>query len=170
MRGFTDRPALRLVQSAAVAEPVEYTWFCGHCAAPAPGDQPPAPMARVCRSCGLGVMLETRQDIAPNHRDAFLVIDNSLLVQAMSWRAETLLGVTEDSAVNRPVAQLLMPADAEAGRPARFAAAWWSRLRLRKFNKFLGARAGKSSTPAADFIAGRWIVIMAKTSRLVREG
>jgi PAS domain-containing protein len=68
-------------------------------------------------------MLETRRDIAPSHRDAFLVIDSSLLVQAMSWRAETLLGVTEDSAVNRPVAQLLMAADAEAGRPARFAAA-----------------------------------------------
>jgi len=31
--------------------------------------------------------------------------------------------VTEDSAVNRPVMQLLVPADAEAGRPARFAAA-----------------------------------------------
>jgi PAS domain-containing protein len=68
-------------------------------------------------------MLETRRDIAPNHRDAFLVIDSSLLVQAMSWRAETLLGVTEDSAVNHPVMELLVPADAEAGRPARFAAA-----------------------------------------------
>jgi PAS domain-containing protein len=123
MRGISDsRPALRLVQPAT-EEPVEFTWFCGHCAAPARGDQPPAPMARVCRSCGLGVMLETRRDIAPSHRDAFLVIDSSLLVQAMSWRAETLLGVTEDSAVNRPVSQLLMPADAEAGRPARFAAA-----------------------------------------------
>ena len=68
-------------------------------------------------------MLETRADIAPSHRDAFLVIDSSLLVQAMSWRAETLLGVTEESAVNHPVIQLLVPADAEAGRPARFAAA-----------------------------------------------
>src|SRR5437588_6451560 len=123
MRGTTDRPALRLVQSAGVAEPVEFAWFCGHCAAPSRGEQPPAPMARVCRSCGLGVMLETRRDAAPSHRDAFLVIDSSLLVQAMSWRAETLLGVTEDSAVNRPVVQLLVPADAEAGRPARFAAA-----------------------------------------------
>ena len=72
-------------------------------------------MARVCRSCGLGVMLETRRDIVPTHRDAFLVIDSSLLVQAMSWRAETLLSVTEASAVNRPVVQLLVPADAEAG-------------------------------------------------------
>src|ERR1700751_4758110 len=123
MRGSSDlRPALRLVQPAD-AEPVEFTWFCGHCAAPARGDQPPAPMARVCRSCGLGVMLETRRDIAPSHRDAFLVIDSSLLVQAMSWRAETVLGVTEDSPVTRPLPQPLMPAAAEAGRRARFAAA-----------------------------------------------
>jgi PAS domain-containing protein len=68
-------------------------------------------------------MLETRQDIVPTHRDAFLVIDSSLLVQAMSWRAETLLGMSEDGAVNHPVMQLLVPADAEAGRPGRFAAA-----------------------------------------------
>jgi len=124
MRGTTDlHPALKLVESAASAEPIEFAWFCGHCAAPSRADQPPAPTARVCRSCGFGIMLETRADIAPSHRDAFLVIDSSLLVQAMSWRAETLLGVTEDSAINRPVMQLLVPADAEAGRPARFAGA-----------------------------------------------
>jgi PAS domain-containing protein len=123
MRETTDlRPALKLVESAD-AEPVGFTWFCGHCAAPAGKNQPPAPIARVCRSCGLGVMLETRRDIVPSNRDAFLVIDSSLLVQAMSSRAETLLGVTEDTAVNRPVVELLVPADAEAGRPARFAEA-----------------------------------------------
>src|SRR6201993_2218179 len=119
MRGTTDsRPALRLVEPA-VGQPVEFTWFCGHCAAPSRGDQPPAPTARVCRSCGLGVMLETRRDIVPTHRDAFLVIDSSLLVQAMSWRAETLLGVSEDSAVNHPVVQLLLAAAPGAGRPPR---------------------------------------------------
>ena len=124
MRGTTDlRPALKLVESAAAAEPIEFAWFCGHCAAPSRDDDPPAPMARVCRSCGLGIMLEARADNAPSHRDAFLVIDSSLLVQAMSWRAETMLGVSEDSAINRPVMQLLVPADAEAGGPARFAAA-----------------------------------------------
>jgi PAS domain-containing protein len=123
MRGTSDlRPALRLVRSAD-ADPIEFTWFCGHCAAPSRGVEPPSPVARVCRSCGLGVMLEARTDIVPSARDAFLVIDSSLLVQAMSRRAETLLGVTEDGAVNRPVVQLLVPADAEAGRSARFAAA-----------------------------------------------
>jgi hypothetical protein len=43
-----------------------------------------------------------------------VVIDSALLVQAMSCRAETLLGVTEELAVNRPVSALLVPADAEA--------------------------------------------------------
>lgn len=122
MRGNDLRPVLRLVEAPGAA-PVEFTWFCGHCAAPAGGAQPPSPTARVCRSCGLGVMLETRRDIVPSHRDAFLVIDNSLLVQAMSRRAETLLGVTEDDAVNGPVIQLLVPADAEAGAASGFAAA-----------------------------------------------
>ena len=145
MRGTTDlRPALRLVEPA-VGEPVEFTWFCGHCAAPSREAQPPAPMARVCRSCGLGVMLETRADIVPSHRDAFLVIDSSLLVQAMSWRAETLLGVTEDSAVNRPVVQLLVPADAEAGRPARFAGRPGRGRRRRR-------RAGQRVRPALEHL------------------
>lgn len=100
MRGTSElRPALRLVRSAD-ADPIEFTWFCGHCAAPSRGEQPPSPMARVCRSCGLGVMLEARTDTVPSPRDAFLVIDSSLLVQAMSRRAEALLGVTEDGAVN----------------------------------------------------------------------
>ena len=40
-----------------------------------------------------------------------------LLVQAMSRRAELLLGLTEDRAINRPVAELLVPADAEARAP-----------------------------------------------------
>lgn len=139
MRGITDlRPALRLVQPAD-AEPVEFAWFCGHCAAPSSGGRPPAPSARVCRSCGLGVMLETRRDSAPSHHDPFLVIDSSLLVQGMSWRAETLLGVTEDSAVNRPVIQLLVPADAEAGGPGRFAQA-------------LAAAAAGADEPASAFV------------------
>jgi PAS domain-containing protein len=77
----------------------------------------------VCGSCGLGLLLETRQDTVPSERDAFLVIDGSLLVQALARRAQTLLGVSEEDAVNRPVIELLTPADAEASGPSRFAAA-----------------------------------------------
>jgi PAS domain-containing protein len=116
-----SRPALRLVQGVQ-SQAIDWAWFCGHCAAPAPRGQAPAPTARVCRSCGLGLLLESRQDVVPTDRDAFLVIDTALLIQAMSRRAQTLLAVSEEEAINRPVAELLVPADAEAGRTG-FAAA-----------------------------------------------
>jgi hypothetical protein len=58
----------------------------------------------------------------PTERDAFLVIDNALLVQAMSRRAQGLLAVSEEEAVNRPLSELLVSADAE-GAGNRLAAA-----------------------------------------------
>lgn len=116
-----SRPALRLVEGAG-SQPIEWAWFCGHCAAPAPSGEAPAPTARVCRSCGLGLLLETRRDVVPSDRDAFLVIDTALLIQAVSRRAQTLLALSEEEAVNRPVAELLVPADAEAQGQASFAA------------------------------------------------
>jgi hypothetical protein len=51
------------------------------------------------------------------------VVDGSLLVQAMSRRAEVLLGMAEDLAVRRPISELLVPADAEAAGQSRFAGA-----------------------------------------------
>jgi PAS domain-containing protein len=114
-----SRPALRLVEGGSQA--IEWAWFCGHCASPVPNA--PAPTARVCRSCGLGLLLETRRDVVPSDRDAFLVIDSALLIQAMSRHAQSLLAVSEEEAVNRPVAELLVPADAEAQAQAGFAAA-----------------------------------------------
>jgi hypothetical protein len=116
-----NRPALRLVPGA-LDVPDEWGWFCGHCAAPSPGGEPPAPVARVCRSCGLGLLLEARVDVLPTAQDAFIVVDARLLVQAMSRRAEQLLTMDEDRAVHQPVSELLVPADAEAGKSG-FAAA-----------------------------------------------
>ena len=119
-----SRPALKLVHGVGASPAdIEWSWFCGHCAARAPGGGAPAPGARVCLSCGLGLLLETRKDAAPSHRDAFLVIDSGLLIQAMSRNAQRLLGMTEEAAINRPVAQLLVPADAEAGTASGFAGA-----------------------------------------------
>ena len=110
----SSRPALRLVHGADVAPAeVQWAWFCGHCAAPSPNTSAPAPTARVCTSCGLGLLLETRADTAPSPREAFLVVDTSLLVQAMSRRAQSLLELTEAEAVDRPVSELLVAADAE---------------------------------------------------------
>jgi PAS domain-containing protein len=121
---MSERPALRLVHGALEEQaPVEWAWFCGHCAAPSPGVEPPPPSARVCPSCGLGLLLETRADVLPGKRDAFLVVDSALLIQGVSREAEQLLAVSEDLAINRPVAELVVPADAEARGPASFAGA-----------------------------------------------
>jgi hypothetical protein len=109
------RPALRLVHGALEEPAVEWGWFCGHCAAAVPADEVPAPNARVCRSCGLGLMLETRVDWMPEPRDAFLVVDSSFRVQGLSEQAEKLLRVREDLAVNQPLSELFVSADAEAG-------------------------------------------------------
>lgn len=116
------RRELKLVHQAE-EPPLDWSWFCGHCAASSPGGEPPAPTARVCSACGLGLLLESRADVAPSSLDAFLVVDSALTVQAMSIRAEALLGLAEELAVNRPVAELLVPADTDSQRHVGFAAA-----------------------------------------------
>jgi PAS domain-containing protein len=117
-----QRPALKLVEGG-LDSTASWLWFCGHCAAPSPTGAPPAPTARVCTSCGLGLLLEAREDAVPSGKDAFLVVDGSLSVQAMSREAQSLLGVTEEAAIDRPVAELLVPADTESQGRAGFAAA-----------------------------------------------
>jgi len=112
MQTSTESRALTLVHSAPEL-PWEPAWFCGNCAAPAPNEKAPVPNARVCQECGLGLLLETRTDVRPSPRDAFLVVDATLTVQAVSLRAESLLDVSEEQALNRPVGELLVPADTE---------------------------------------------------------
>src|ERR1700748_2476664 len=116
-----QRPALKLVERGLDSTAV-WLWFCGHCAAPSPNGAP-APTARVCTSCGLGLLLEAREDAVPSNKDAFLLVDSTLAVQAMSREAQSLLGVTEEAAIDRPVAELLVPADTEAQGRTGFAAA-----------------------------------------------
>jgi PAS domain-containing protein len=107
-------PGLRLVAgTSAQRDPVAWDWFCGHCAAPSPSGTAPAPTARVCPACGLGLLLETLREVVPSSREAFVVIDGALRVHAVSRRAEKLLGVREDSAFNRPLSELLVAADAD---------------------------------------------------------
>ena len=62
-------------------------------------------------------MLAAHPDTAPSPQDAFLVVDERLQVCAVSAAAEELLGVEEPFVVNRPLADLLVPADAEALGP-----------------------------------------------------
>ena len=115
------RSALRVIEGG-LDPTIEWRWFCGHCAAPSPSGGPPTPISRVCGACGLGILLETRADAVPAGDEAFLVVDARLSIQALSREGETLLGVAEEDAIDRPVSELLIPADAEAPRTG-FAAA-----------------------------------------------
>jgi hypothetical protein len=94
---------------------IECSRFCGHCGA-ASAIETPAPVARVCGACGLGVLLDARSDVVPGVDEAFLVVDSSLSVQAISRRAELALGVREQRAVNRHLTELLIPAGVEDQR------------------------------------------------------
>jgi hypothetical protein len=83
----------------------------------------------VCGDCGLGLILEAREDVAPHAGDAFLVLDRALAVCGVSQGAERLLATSEPDAVNRHVTALLMPADAEekGGDSLSAAVAWAAR-------------------------------------------
>ena len=87
--------------------------FCGHCGErPDPVAAPPA--SRVCGHCGLGLVLQAGADLAPRRDEPFLIVDTSLSVCAMSAEAETLFGIEETDAVNKHIADFLVPADANA--------------------------------------------------------
>jgi PAS domain-containing protein len=87
--------------------------FCGHCGMP-PAPAVAQPTSRVCGHCGLGLVLQASADVVPGADEPFLVIDSTLSVCAVSARAEELLGTDETQAVNRHVADFLVPADANA--------------------------------------------------------
>jgi len=100
---------LRLVGAPVEARPSRL--FCGHCGEePGPGRRP-AGDSRVCEHCGLGLLLEASPEAAPHPRDPFLVADAGQTVCAVSRHAEELLGVSEPDAVNRPLSDLVVPAD-----------------------------------------------------------
>ena len=115
--------ALRLIYSAPEEAAWEGAWFCGRCATPAPPGRPPDPEARVCQACGLGILLETRADAVPQARDAFLIVDAALHVQALSSGAERMLAVSEEQSIHRPVGELLVPAAVDARGEDEFASA-----------------------------------------------
>lgn len=87
--------------------------FCGHCGRP-PEDARTNPVSRVCQRCGMGLLLQAPAEIAPSAPDPFVVVDSALTIRALSRQGERLLEVTETDAVNKPITQFLVPADAEA--------------------------------------------------------
>jgi hypothetical protein len=125
---ISGRAVLELVPRIAGQEE-DAVWFCGHCGVRPSLPGPPATDARVCGSCGLGLLLETSAEGAPGAGEAFLVLDSSLSVCAVSSGAEQLLATTETEAVNRHVTELLVPAQSEAqsDRALAAAVAWAAR-------------------------------------------
>ena len=116
-RSSTNRPALRLISPAELEPVVPSVAFCSHCGTrPSTAGSQITPDSRVCGECGLGLILEAGEDIAPHAGDAFLVLDRVLAVCAVSRGAERLLATSEPDAVNRHVSELLMPAGAEEKR------------------------------------------------------
>ena len=77
----------------------------------------------MCDSCSLGLLLEAGADVAPDLGGAFMVLDSSLSVCAVSRDAERLLLTRETDAVNRHLTELVVPADAEAEGPQNLAVA-----------------------------------------------
>ncbi len=125
----TARPALRLLTPVEHEAPTPLVSFCSHCGTRPALAPDTGAGSRVCTACGLGLVLESRADVAPSAGDAFLVLDQSLAVCAMSEAAERLLAASEPDVVNRHVSDLLMPANAEErdGAGLSTAVAWAAR-------------------------------------------
>jgi hypothetical protein len=112
------RRHLSLVPTTAeAARPSQ--WFCGHCGAIT--SEAPAPVARVCGVCELGLLMEASADLVPRPREPYLIVDTSLAVRALSAEAAAFLATSESEALDRPVTDLLVPADAEAASAHHFA-------------------------------------------------
>ena len=86
---------------------------CGHCGE-RPDPQIASPGSRVCGHCALGLVLQAGVEFAPRPDEPFLIVDTSLSICAMSVEAEALFGIEETAAVNKHVADFLVPADANA--------------------------------------------------------
>ena len=130
-RTANGRPALRLVVAPELEPATPSVPFCSHCGTRASASGKPANAAgsRVCGDCGLGLLIEAAEDVAPRTGDAFLVLDRALSVCAVSRGAEQLLATREPDVVNRHITDLLIPADAEeeAGENLSVAVAWAAR-------------------------------------------
>src|SRR4249920_3628468 len=100
------RESLRVVRKGGPQEPLKI--FCGHCGR-SPDPESDVRASRVCIKCGMGLLLQAPAETAPSPKDPFIVVDGALTICALSRQAERLLGVSETEAVNRHIADFLVP-------------------------------------------------------------
>jgi hypothetical protein len=123
--------------------PVPQVRFCGHCGHPPQTEAPPA--TRVCSRCSLGLLVSAAADVAPGPADAFVLVDSSLSVCAVSREAEALLQAAETHVVDRHVTELLVPADVEVAGTGSLV------TRIVQAARGEGADAGLVIRPAREF-------------------
>lgn len=83
--------------------------FCSRCGAPAeepPGRPDVLQAERVCRRCGMGLMLTCSRDALPGARASFLVVRFDLSISAVSEAGEKVFG-NEDELIGRPLLDVL---------------------------------------------------------------
>jgi hypothetical protein len=83
--------------------------FCSRCGTPS--DEPvrssePFRRDRVCRHCGMGLMLSCSREVLPGDRAAFLIVTFDLSISAVSEAGEKLFGPEQDL-IGRPLLELI---------------------------------------------------------------
>jgi hypothetical protein len=123
MTGSAPRRAPAALSGAAGTVRTQRPWiaFCARCGLPptsasaSAGATAPTAFSRVCRRCGMGLMLRAPDDVAPAAGEAFLVVDRALAVCAVSETAEPAVGVTEPFAIGRLISELVVPEATASG-------------------------------------------------------
>jgi hypothetical protein len=87
------------------AKPIRFCSRCGH-PAKDPRKEPDLLRERVCRRCGMGLMLSCSRDALPGDAAAFMVVTFDLSVSAVSEVGEAIFG-EEQSVIGRPLLELV---------------------------------------------------------------
>lgn len=81
--------------------------FCSYCGYP-PMGRWRSLAHRVCMRCETGMVLRAPPGLAPRFYEPFVIVDPRLRLQTVSYHAERMLKVDEPTAVDVPLAELLV--------------------------------------------------------------
>src|SRR4051812_17816004 len=128
--------------------PIQAVHFCTHCGALS-GET----SARVCDTCGLGVVLTCEPGILPRPGAAFLVVKSDLRISAASAAVEPLLGDPE-ALVGEPVLDLVSgdPALPRWLARAAMGSRRVTRVALRRGARRINGRVASCGSPAAALL------------------